>query len=255
MPNSAATRTPVRQSGNQRARTTGGGRTASSSRARSSAPKDLARTAGQKRTSGSTPATTTRRNRTRRALVAAVAGLCVAGIAIVGVGAWVWSSIGWLHSDSSTTALDLPARSVEASTPAPTPSKAPAAGDPGCPSGSDGPVSFGRDSGGTRGGVEVIKFFDFAYYVTRSGTAARTVVAPTGAVGDAARLQSFIDKVPAGTTHCLQITDRGRGLYAVTVAVTEPSKQPELVFQLINTADVGDRTVITSIAPDPAKGK
>ncbi|MBE7190355.1 hypothetical protein [Jatrophihabitans endophyticus] len=117
-------------------------------------------------------------------------------------------------------------------------------------------MSFGRDAGGDRGGAQVIKKFDYAYYVTRSGAAARAVVTPTARVGDAAALQDYIDhQLPAGTTHCLQITDRGDGLFAVTLAETRPGQQPTLLYQLVRTVDLGGRTFITAIDTDPAKGK
>ena len=131
----------------------------------------------------------------------------------------------------------------------------PSATAPGCPVVAAGSQWSGNTDGSGPGGVEAIKHFDFAYYVTRSGAAARTAVAPTAQVGNAATLQRFIDKLPPATAHCLLITDRGEGLYAVTLAQTSPGTPTQLFFQLVQTADVGDRTLIVSIVTDARKGK
>lgn len=172
--------------------------------------------------------------------VVVVAALIV--VAVVIAGGWAVSKV--IGGDAAPNA-DLPALDQIQSPTAAVPP--PSVTDPACPSTAVGAVSWGKDAGGTDTGVEAIKKFDYGYYVTRSGVAAREAVAPDALVGDAASLQSSIDAMPPGTTHCLQITDRGNGTYEVRLAEFRPNSEPELTFQVIETARQGDRTVITAI--------
>ena len=119
-----------------------------------------------------------------------------------------------------------------------------------CPEQVDGPVTVGNDEGDQTSGPGVIKAFDYAYYVRRSGVAARAVATPNG-VGTTADLQKSIDTRPAGTSHCLRITDRGTGLYAVTLTETQPDQaQPTVYRQLIQTVQANGKTWIASISKD-----
>lgn len=124
-----------------------------------------------------------------------------------------------------------------------------AAADDDCPEGVDGPVTTGNDSGDQESGPGVIKAFDYAYYVDRSGERARTVATPTG-VGSTKELQASIDALPADTGHCLRITDRGNGLYAVQLTETRPGEQPIVYPQLIQTVEADGKTWIASIKKD-----
>lgn len=164
--------------------------------------------------------------------------------AVAGVGVWAVSSLVG-GTTSQTPNADLPA--LDATTPPAVAVPPPSVTDPACPSTAVGSVSWGKDAGGTDTGVEAIKKFDYGYYVTRSGVAAREAVAPDALVGDAASLQSSIDAMPPGTTHCLQITDRGSGTFEVRLAEFRPNAEPELTFQVIETARRGSITVITAI--------
>lgn len=119
-----------------------------------------------------------------------------------------------------------------------------------CPEQVDGPVTVGNDEGDQTSGPGVIKAFDYAYYVRRSGEAARAVATPNG-VGTTTDLQKSIDTRPAGTSHCLRITDRGTGLYAVTLTETQPDQaQPTVYRQLIQTVQANGKTWIASISKD-----
>ncbi|MCG7635284.1 hypothetical protein MHN80_23495 [Gordonia McavH-238-E] len=119
-----------------------------------------------------------------------------------------------------------------------------------CPEQIDGPVTVGNDEGDQTSGPGVIKAFDYAYYVRRSGEAARAVATPNG-VGTTTDLQKSIDARPAGTRHCLRITDRGTGLYAVTLTETQPDQaQPTVYRQLIQTVQANGKTWIASISKD-----
>lgn len=175
----------------------------------------------------------------------------------------VWLVTSLLPQSHSTNAITIPAEDPKPVTSAPSvstsspvaPPPAPSATAAGCPTRSASSTWSGNTDGGGRGGMEAIKHFDFAYYVTRSGAAARSTVAPDGQVGTAAALQASIDKLAPNTTHCLLITDRGQGLFAVTLAQTTPGTPPELFYQLVQTVDAPDRSVIVSIVPDARKGK
>lgn len=119
-----------------------------------------------------------------------------------------------------------------------------------CPEGVEGPVTVGNDAGDQRSGPGVIKAFDHAYYVERSGAAARAVATPNG-VGTTQALQASIDAIPADTRHCLTITDRGNGLFAVQLTQTPPDGgQPTVYRQLIQTVQAGGKTWISSIRKD-----
>lgn len=137
---------------------------------------------------------------------------------------------------------------------------APAAADADCPTGTQGPTTTGRDGGGTDSGPAVIKAFEHAYYVDRSGDKARAVVSPTAKNASGApfssgpQLQASIDKfIAPQTLHCVSITDRGAGLYAVTLTETPPhGVNGQVYHQLIQTTTDQGRTWIVSIATDPA---
>lgn len=177
----------------------------------------------------------------RRRLYAA-AGAAVVVVAIV-VGLIVW-----LTTDSSSGSSAPKAASAATSAPS-APAPTPVAGA--CPSAARGAVYTGDTAGGVDSGPAVIMAFDYAYYVKRSGQAARDVVAADARVGTAAEIQSGIDKLALGTTHCLKITDRGDGLWGVELTQTPPGAAPVVIKQQIQTIDSGGRTWISSIVPDP----
>ena len=201
--------------------------------------------------------------RGRRVVVIAVVSLLAVAGVVVGGGVWVASSLlgGGTHTP---TALDVPAPDVSSSSPPPAAQSSaappvvvtPSATNPGCPVVAAGPRWSGNTDGTGTTGADAIRHFDFSYYVTRSGAAARTAVAPDAAVGTAAALQASIDKLAPGTTHCLLITDRGDGLWAVTLAQISPgAAAPELIYQLVQTTSVNGHAVIASIVPDKRKGQ
>jgi hypothetical protein len=133
-------------------------------------------------------------------------------------------------------------------------SAAPAAASADCPTRTQGPVSSGRDGGGTGNGVDVIKAFEHAYYVERSGAKARALVTPSAKFSTAEQLQASIDSsIDPETLHCVSITDRGTGLYAVDLTETPPrGETPVTYHQLIQTTTDQGRTWIVSIVKNPA---
>src|SRR3546814_15456335 len=61
-----------------------------------------------------------------------------------------------------------------------------------CPNRSENGVITGRDPGGTSSGPAVIKAFEHAYFVQRSGVQARAVAAPLARVPTAEQIQTGI---------------------------------------------------------------
>ena len=187
----------------------------------------------------------TRPPRHRRALRGFViaAALLVLVMALAGVGAFVAlsgdSTENRAVSDPSTpSAIAAPPAAAEQ--------------DADCPNRTDGPVTTGRDAGGTTSGPAAIKAFEYAYFVDRSGAKAREVVAPLARVPSAQEIQGGIDTgLAPGTGYCLRITDRTGGLWGVELTMLPPAgAEPEVLRQLISTAVVDGRTLITAITKD-----
>ncbi|WP_067656715.1 hypothetical protein [Nocardia harenae] len=107
----------------------------------------------------------------------------------------------------------------------------------------------GAGRGGAMSGPDAILAFQYAYYVDRSGSSARQLVAPGAAVSPAEVIQRGIDSIPAGTTHCVRITEVGDNRYSVEVTEQRPGGVPASYSrQTVTTAEIGGRTLITGIA-------
>ncbi|MEU3475885.1 hypothetical protein [Rhodococcus sp. NPDC006774] len=191
---------------------------------------------------GGPPVRPPRRRRALRGYIIAGA-LLVLVIALAGAGAFVAlsgdSTENRAVSDQSTpSAIAPPLTAAEQ--------------DADCPNRTDGPVTTGRDAGGTTSGPDAIKAFEYAYYVQRSGAKAREVVAPLARVPTAEEIQGGIDsQLAQGTGHCLKITDRTGGLWGVELTVVPPAgAEPEVLPLLISTAVIDGRTLITAITKD-----
>ncbi len=117
-----------------------------------------------------------------------------------------------------------------------------------CVSTREGNLIRGNGVGSTTSGPDAIMAFEHAYYSERSGDRARAVVAPDAAVGAAAQIQSGIDTVPLGTSHCVSIVDLAEGRYAVELSEFHPDKSSITYKQVVTTAVRDGRTVITAIA-------
>ncbi len=125
----------------------------------------------------------------------------------------------------------------------------PAAGN--CPAEQVGSKIQGNGPGGTENGVAAILAFQHAYYVARSGDQARTLVSGDAALPSGADIQAGIDTIPVGTTHCLAITPAAyAGQYFVVITEFRPDEVPIIYNpQLVGTAKVGGKYLITSIGP------
>lgn len=126
--------------------------------------------------------------------------------------------------------------------------------DADCPNLVDGAVTTGRDPGGTTSGPAVIKAFEHAYYVERNGAKARSYGTELARMGSAESMQAFIDtQLPPDTLYCTRITERGNGLWALELSEIPPGGgEPIVIRQLVQTAEVDGKTVITAITKDPA---
>ncbi|MGW0058106.1 hypothetical protein [Nocardia nova] len=110
----------------------------------------------------------------------------------------------------------------------------------------------GTRPGGTSDAPSAILAFEHAYYVQRSGAAARAVVAQDATVPDAAHIQTGIDAVPVGTRYCVQITRTAAGggaLWAVDLTEQWPGEAPAVWHQIVTVTQVGGRTLISGISP------
>ncbi|MBF6327455.1 hypothetical protein [Nocardia transvalensis] len=109
-------------------------------------------------------------------------------------------------------------------------------------------VVSGTDPGGTGSGPDAILAFERAYYVQRSGFAARAVVADDATVRTAEEIQRGINQVPVGTRYCVQITRAGdEGQWEVRLTEQRPDEQPRTFTQIITTRTIATRTLITAI--------
>ncbi|MQY25072.1 hypothetical protein [Nocardia aurantia] len=122
----------------------------------------------------------------------------------------------------------------------------------GCEQRHSADVTSGTDPGGTGSGPDAIFAFERAYYVQRSGFAARAVVADDAGVPPADQIQRGIDQMPSGTRYCVQITRAGdaadTGQWEVRLTQQKPGEQPRTFTQIITTRTAGARTLITTIA-------
>ncbi|MGB6244612.1 hypothetical protein [Gordonia sp. (in: high G+C Gram-positive bacteria)] len=170
-----------------------------------------------------------------RMVMAVFFGVIILGL--VSGGAWLAFSNGDTETPSAA-ALDEP---IAAEAPVEN------GAQPACLNKSSGNTVTGAGKGDQASGPGVISAFNYAYYVERDANAARAVTVKNTVSPD---LQKYIDGTPEGTTHCLTITSRGDGLWAVQIALTAPGQQPDLIKQLVQTTEVGGRFWITSFTKD-----
>lgn len=88
--------------------------------------------------------------------------------------------------------------------------------------------------GDTRDTAGIIATFEHAYYSQRDAEAALRLVAPEAGLKPDT-LAAGIDTVPAGTTHCVAITEITTGTAEVHVVELRPDGQRIDYLQLINT--------------------
>ncbi|MEU6561093.1 hypothetical protein [Nocardia nova] len=140
---------------------------------------------------------------------------------------------------ANTSAPAAPATSVPPSSPIAT---------DGCEQKRTAEVVSGTDPGGTATGPDAILAFERAYYVQRSGFAARAVVAGDSSVPAADQIQRGINQVPVGTRYCVLVTRTGdESQWEVRLTQQLPDEQPHEFTQIISTRSESGRTLITAI--------
>lgn len=189
-----------------------------------------------------TPRPTTGRRRLTRTAAAVAAGLLiVAGVGFVAV-----------RSITGTDDLQPPAVTADAPTTSEADSDALDAVPPPLSaelSPTADPATCRTDSGDQNSGPGVIAAFEHAYYVSRSGDAARALAAPDSPLPAGPVIQTTgIDTVPVGTTHCVRITPITSGVYAVALAEMRPGQPPKQWAQTITTKELDGRWFIDVIS-------
>lgn len=107
----------------------------------------------------------------------------------------------------------------------------------------DGPGSLDTPLG-------VVLAFDHAYYVERSADRAFEAVAPGARMDRALLASEGIDRLPAGTRHCVDARTVGEGRVAIALTETAPDSPPRVIHQDVRLERVaGDRWGIASITP------
>ncbi|MDE1672641.1 hypothetical protein [Nocardia gipuzkoensis] len=116
-----------------------------------------------------------------------------------------------------------------------------------CPTRIQGDTVISADRGGTSSGPEAILAFETGYYVDRSAAKARAVTTPDAALPAAEVIQSGIDSVPRGTTHCVRITPAGPDTWTVELTERRPGAAPAVYPQTITTTTRDGHVLITGI--------
>ena len=196
----------------------------------------------------SVPSRAEREEEDSRNVWAAVIGFIM--VAIIGV-VLVWVVAVWLPSKRDAGTPVAATSTAVSSPPVQTP----------CPSSAADGVVTGNGAGDQDSGPGVIEAFNHAYYTLRSAAAARAVAAP-GAVADEPVMQGYIDKIPAGTTHCLTISPLSPNTFRVVLTEIPPTSgqpgrpgdpsptPPVAIHQKITTVESGGKVWIASINPD-----
>jgi len=181
-----------------------------------------------------------------------IAVLVVVGV-LIAVGSIVWAVLPSAPPEQQAEQSPVEQATV---TPAPT-TIAPevtALATPGCEQRNSADIVSGTHPGGTTDGPSAILAFEHAYYVLRSGAAARAVVTPESAVPAADQIQRGIDQVPVGTRYCVHITKvqapstDGTTRWEVRLTQQYPDEQPMTFLQSIATRSHTGKTLIDSIS-------
>ncbi|MGA6208307.1 hypothetical protein ACPESR_26480 [Nocardia testacea] len=119
-----------------------------------------------------------------------------------------------------------------------------------CPASAEGGVIVGDGVGDTTSGPGAILGFQHQFYVERSGVGAREfVAADSPAISSAETIQSAIDThIPAGTEHCVRITERAPASFDVDLTELRPDGKRTVYKQTVTTVDRDGKTVLWVIA-------
>ncbi|MDH6284447.1 hypothetical protein [Prescottella agglutinans] len=161
-----------------------------------------------------------------------IGGVAVALIAIASAATVIVIGGG----DTATEGTPKPAAVAAATTSATsTTSTAPEAAAPAwCADSTADGRSVGRGPGGTSDGPGVIRAFDHAYYVERSGARVASLMVAPNAVPE---IQKFIDGVPLGSEHCVTIASTpDPNVFNVDLLLRTPGASEGVIRQRITVA-------------------
>ncbi|NUS43835.1 MAG: hypothetical protein HOQ24_09130 [Mycobacteriaceae bacterium] len=105
----------------------------------------------------------------------------------------------------------------------------------------------GAGPGGTDSGPSAVMAFQTAYYVTRSGGAARAVTTADANVPAADTIQAGIDTIPTDTRFCVVVDPAGPHAWRVDLTETRPGHEPIVYRQTVTTTIADGRVLITGI--------
>ncbi|WP_327148282.1 hypothetical protein [Nocardia sp. NBC_01329] len=119
-----------------------------------------------------------------------------------------------------------------------------------CPASEESGVIVGDGVGDTTSGAGAILGFQHQFYVERDGIGARQFVAvDSPAISSAETIQDAIDMhIPAGTAHCVRITERAPASFDVDLTELQPDGKKTVYKQTVTTVDRDGKTVLWVIA-------
>lgn len=120
-------------------------------------------------------------------------------------------------------------------------------GGPGCDPVRTPNLVRGNGTGAKTSAADVVLAFQHAYYVTRSGAAARAFTTPDAQVPTSAVIDGGIATIPPGTRYCVSVSPGPDGQWSVVVTETRPDTGVQSYPQLVTTTVVGGETLITRI--------
>ncbi|RJO75178.1 hypothetical protein D5S18_17605 [Nocardia panacis] len=120
-------------------------------------------------------------------------------------------------------------------------------GGPGCEPVRSPQFVRGNGVGSTDSGPDVILAFQHAYYVARSGVAARQVTTPDASVSPAEVIDTGITSVPGDTRHCVLITPMLDGRFDVVVSEIRPDAAVHTYRQFVTVTAMGTSIAISKI--------
>jgi hypothetical protein len=122
-------------------------------------------------------------------------------------------------------------------------------GGPGCAPTRTEQLVRGNGTGSVTSGPDVILAFQYAYYVTRSGAAARALTTARASVSSQAVIEAGIASVPAGTRHCVLITALSVDRFDVVVTEMRPGTTARTYRQFVTVTAGPEGVEITAIGP------
>ena len=180
-----------------------------------------------------------RRIRTTTAIGAVVAVAAVAG-------AVSWAALAADEAETSTPGAPSTTQKSEVVTPTPVVNSDPAESLSAAPRSKANQCHSDRGDQKTAAGV--IAAFEHAYYVLRSGEAARALTTPGSPLPTADKIQAGIDTVPLGTSYCLRAIETTNDHYTVVLTETRPGEPATQFTQTITTTHIDGRWLIDLIA-------